>query len=73
MRFLVILAIAAGVGWYAYKAIWEDEPATCGGAQTVCLQKCRRTTTEAPAAQACQESCARDKEMCDREKARAGG
>ena len=70
MRFLIILAIAAGVGWYAYKAIFTEEAAPCASAQTACMQSCRRTTTEAPAAQACQESCQRDKEACDREKAR---
>jgi hypothetical protein len=72
VRFLVILAIAAGVGYYAYKAIWE-EPVTCGSAQQACMQKCRRTTTENSAAQACQADCERERESCDREKARAGG
>jgi hypothetical protein len=70
VRLLVVLALAAGIGWYAYKAIFTEEAPTCSSAQTACLQKCRRTTTEAPAAQACQESCQRDKETCDREKAR---
>jgi hypothetical protein len=72
MRFLIILAIAAGVGWYAYKAIW-DEPVTCASAQTACMQKCRRTTTEDSAAQACQAECQRERESCEREKARSGG
>jgi hypothetical protein len=71
MRFLIVLAFVAGVGYYAYKAIW-DEPRTCAGAQTACMQKCRRTTTETAAAQACQAECQRDRETCDREKARAG-
>jgi hypothetical protein len=72
MKTLIALAIVAAAGYYAYKAVsGGDQAPTCGGAFTTCMQKCRNTTTEAPAAQACQESCQRDKEACDREKARA--
>jgi hypothetical protein len=70
VRFLIIVAAAAGVGYYAYKAVW-DEPVSCGSIQTACMQKCRRTTTEAPAARACQDSCQSDAQACEREKARA--
>jgi len=72
VRFLLIIAIAAGVGYYAYKSLSET-PETCAGAQQACMQKCRRTTTESQEAQACQAACSRDRDACDREKARAGG
>ena len=64
---LVVLAVAVAAGYYTYKGIsgGEDTP-TCRGAFTACMQKCRRTTTEAPAAQACQEGCRRDQSGCER-------
>ena len=63
----VVLALAVAAGYYTYKGIsgGEDTP-TCKGAFTTCMQKCRRTTTEAPAAQACQEVCQRDQAACER-------
>ena len=64
---LVVLAIAVAAGYYAYKAVsGEDEAPGCKGAFTACMQKCRRTTTEAPAAQACQEACRGDQAACER-------
>jgi len=63
---LVVLAIAIAVGYYAYKGIWTDEAPSCNGAFTACMQKCRRTATEAPAAQACQEACQGDGGACRR-------
>ncbi len=64
---LVVLAVAVAAGYYAYKGIsgGGDAP-TCKGTFTACMQKCRRTTTEAPAAQACQEGCQRDLAACER-------
>ena len=64
---LVVLALAMAAGYYAYKGIsGGDDAPTCKGAFTACMQKCRRTTTEAPAAQACQEACQRDQAGCER-------
>jgi hypothetical protein len=64
---LVVLAIAVAAGYYAYKAVsGEDAAPSCKSAFTACMQKCRRTTTEAPAAQACQEACQRDQAACER-------
>jgi len=72
VRFLIVLAIAAGVGWYAYKALSDsDEARSCASASTACMQKCRRTTTETQAAQECQDACRRDAAACEREKAGA--
>ncbi len=72
MRFLLVLAIAGAIGYYAYKAMeGGGGPPSCSAAQNACMQKCRRTTTENQEAQACQAACTRERETCDREKARA--
>ncbi len=64
---LVVLAIAIAAGYYAYTAVSGGDAAPgCKGAFTACMQKCRRTTTEAPAAQACQEGCQRNLTACER-------
>ena len=64
---LVVLALAVAAGYYAYKSLsGGDEAPSCRSAFTSCMQKCRRTTTEAPAAQACQEACRRDQDVCER-------
>ena len=64
---LTVLAVVLALGYYAYKAIsGEDEGPSCKSAFTACMQKCRRTTTEAPAAQACQGACQRDQDACER-------
>jgi hypothetical protein len=66
---LVILAIAAGAGYYLYNAISEvDEGPGCKDAHTSCMRYCRRTTTETAAAQTCQQACQRDLEACDRQR-----
>ena len=65
---LVILAIAVAVGYYAYKGVsGSDEAPSCKSALNYCMKSCRRTTTEAPAAQACQEACQRDQAACERQ------
>ena len=62
---LIVLGIAAGGGYYAYKGIMQsDEPPSCAAAQSACMQKCRRTATEAAAAQSCQQACQRETEAC---------
>ena len=64
---LIVLAVVVALGYYAYLAIsGEDEAPSCRSAFTACMQKCRRTTTEAPAAQVCQEACQRDEVACER-------
>ncbi len=64
---LVVLAVVVAAGYYAYKSLagGEDTP-SCKSAFNACMQNCRRTTTEAPAAQACQEACQRDEAACSR-------
>ena len=64
---LLVVAIAVAAGYYAYKGVMGvDETPTCNSTFTACMQSCRRTSTEAPAAQACQEGCKRDAEACKR-------
>ncbi len=64
---LVVLAIAVVAGYYAYKGITGgDDAPTCKSAFNDCMQTCRRTTTEAAAAQSCQEACQRDADECNR-------
>jgi hypothetical protein len=64
---LVVLAIAVAAGYYGYKAVsGGDDAPSCKGAFSSCMKSCRRTTTEAPAAQACQEGCQRDLAACER-------
>jgi len=67
MKSLIILVIAAAIGYYAYKGITgAGEPTSCKEGFAECMKICRRTTTEAPAAQACQDSCTRDLAACER-------
>jgi hypothetical protein len=64
---LIVVAIAVAAGYYAYQGIsGADEAPSCRSAFNSCMKICRRTTTEAPAAQACQEACQRDLDACGR-------
>lgn len=64
---LIVLAIAVAAGYYAYKGITGGGDAeSCKEAFNECMKTCRRTTTEAPAAQACQEACLLDQAACQR-------
>jgi len=66
---LVIVAIAAGAGYYLYKVISEvDAGPACKDAHTSCMRYCRRTTPETAAAQTCQQACQRDFDACDRQR-----
>jgi len=65
---LIVLAIAVAAGYYAYKGITGGGDAeSCKEAFRECMKTCRRTTTEAPAAQACQDACLRDQTACERQ------
>jgi len=65
---LVVIAIAMVAGYYVYKGVMGGgEAPTCESTFTACMQSCRRTSTEAPAAQACQEACQRDAQACKRQ------
>lgn len=54
----MILAVIGALGYYAWTAFMSDDtPPTCSAEQNSCLARCRKTATEAPAMQACQEEC----------------
>jgi hypothetical protein len=65
---LVILALAGAAGYYIYKSVMEPgsvSAPSCKSQLNSCIATCRKTTTEAPAAQACQETCQRDASACE--------
>lgn len=69
---LLIVVIAAIAGYYVYQGtLGEGDPPTCDSALKSCMQKCRRTTSDAAAAQACQKACDSDAEDCKRQNRRA--
>ena len=63
---LVILALLAGGIYYAYTEFvaTPKAPPSCKAKLASCSTNCRRTATEAPAMQACQEACQRDAAAC---------
>lgn len=69
---LVVLAILIAGGYYAYKNMdrWmpADEPPSCKVALNSCIANCRKSYTEAPEVQACQERCARTAEECQQKR-----
>ena len=65
---LAILAIAGAAGYYIYKSVFEPETVSapsCKSQLNSCITNCRKTSTEAPQAQACQEACQRDAAACE--------
>lgn len=64
----LVILVAIGVGgYYAYKYYIEAEEApSCRAQINRCVANCRKTATEAPQMQACQESCQRDSDACER-------
>ena len=68
---LVILAVAGAAGYYIYKSVFEPESVSapsCKSQLNSCITNCRKTSTEAPQVQACQESCQRDAAACEARK-----
>jgi uncharacterized protein HemX len=62
---LVVLALAVGAGYYLYQQmVVVDARPSCAAQQNECLQKCRRASTDNAAAQACQQDCRREAEVC---------
>jgi len=67
MKTFIVLAVAVALGYYAYKALTgAGEVPGCKEEFNHCMKTCRRTATEAPAAQACQQACERDSDSCER-------
>lgn len=64
---LLIVVIAAIAAYFVYQGVTGEGAApSCDSALKSCMQKCRRTTSDAAAAQACQKSCDSDADECKR-------
>jgi len=62
---LVLLAAIAAAGYYGYKYFTQAEQApSCKMQLNRCIAGCRKTSTEAPQAQACQEDCQQKAASC---------
>jgi hypothetical protein len=64
---LIVLMLLVAGGYYAYTEFFSTSPKTppsCKQTLNSCIASCRKTSTEAPALQACQESCQRDAAAC---------
>jgi hypothetical protein len=64
---MLVVAALVAAGYYVYQSVTgPGEARSCTSAFSSCMQSCRRTSTEAPAAQACQDACTRDQTACER-------
>ncbi|MGA8006442.1 MAG: hypothetical protein WCA17_10100 [Burkholderiales bacterium] len=62
---LVVLALAAGGAYYLYRAFSVDEQRPgCASLLEGCSQRCRTTTTDNDAAEACQSKCEENNKAC---------
>jgi len=62
-----VLVLFVVAGYYAYKYVVEPDTvaaASCKSQLNNCMVNCRKSTTEAPQAQACQEECTRKGASC---------
>ena len=66
---LIVIALVVAGGYYAYTEFvaTPKTPPSCKAQFTACSTSCRRTATEAPAMQACQEACQREAATCKQE------
>jgi len=63
---LIVIAIAAGAAYYVYQGVsGEDAAPTCKSDENRCMRKCRRTSSDSDAAQACQKVCRREAHLCE--------
>lgn len=62
---IVIALLVAGI-YYAYTEFVArpQAPLSCKAKLNACSVNCRRTATEAPAMQSCQEACQQDAATC---------
>ena len=68
---LVVLVLAVAGGYWVYKNVLEPETVsapTCKQELNSCIARCRKSSSEAPQAQACQEECQRKAAGCEAEK-----
>ena len=65
MKTIIALALLAVGGYYAYtQYVAPTAPPSCKQTLNSCVASCRRSSTEAPALQACQDACQRDAAAC---------
>jgi len=63
---LIVIALAAVAAYYIYLGVsGEDAAPTCKKELEHCMQRCRKTTTDTSAAQACQAGCRREAHLCE--------
>jgi hypothetical protein len=63
---LIVLALAAAVGYYLYLSLGgEEETPTCSTQYESCMQACRRSQTDNSDMQACQKKCEDDQAFCE--------
>ncbi|MDX1376147.1 MAG: hypothetical protein R3357_11320 [Burkholderiales bacterium] len=63
---LLVIALAAVAAYYIYLGVTgEDAAPTCKSELEKCMQRCRKTTTDTQAAQACQAACRREAHLCE--------
>ena len=68
---LVVLVLFAAGGYYAYKYAMEPDSVaapSCKATLNSCTVNCRKTTTEAPQYQACQQECNARAAACEEPK-----
>lgn len=64
---LVVLALAGGAAYYVYQSVWTaPEKPSCQAQLETCIKKCRKTSTDNDAAQACQSACKKEEADCRR-------
>jgi hypothetical protein len=62
--FVILIALGVG-GYYGYKMfVSPSEPQSCAAQLQSCMANCRKTSTEAPEAKACQDACQRGAAAC---------
>ncbi len=63
---LIVIAIAAVAAYYLYVNLFEgEEVQSCKKDLEHCMQRCRKTSSDTSAAQACQASCRREAQLCE--------
>jgi hypothetical protein len=63
---LIVIALAGVAAYYIYLNVTGEGAApTCKSELEKCMQRCRKTSTDSTAAQACQKSCQRESYLCE--------
>jgi len=63
----IVVALLVAAGYYAYTEFLSTSPKappSCKAQLNACTTNCRKTATEAPAMQECQEACQRNAAAC---------